>query len=417
LIRAFLIVDCDLLITGDLLIDPLSGFKGHGQIAISNKRIVAFGAASTQWNARQVLDTTGQIVCPGLIDLHVHAYEWVTNFGLPADDAGIHSGATTIVDQGSAGAWTVGGFKGHIADRAKTDVRCFVSANLAGALQGGMEGTTLHSPDMTRVDELVRVANEYPDFVKGIKSHAESGGLSHWGTTVLEMALVAANQADLPIYVHTGELFPVNEATRPSAETVLQKAVSLLRPGDTLAHVYSAMPDGIMGQSQSIPPAVFEALEKGIHFDIGYGLNFSYAIASRMLEAGILPHTISSDVHADFNGYHDDSKLDYSLCGVMTRLLGLGMSLEDIIARTTYHPAQLIHEENEIGTLAVGSRADITILDCEQGPWTLSDGQTETLNVNQRLIPAWVIRAGELIEPNQRLLRDVCHPLSTAGNG
>ena len=410
-------MDCDLLITGDLLIDPLSGFKGHGQIAIANKRIVAFGPASADWNARQVLDTTGQIVCPGLIDLHVHAYEWVTNFGLPADDAGIHSGATTIVDQGSAGAWTVGGFKGHIADHAKTDVRSFVSANLAGALQGGMEGTTLHSPDMTRVDEIVRVANEYPGFVKGIKSHAESGGLSHWGTTVLEMALVAADQTDLPIYVHTGELFPVNEATRPGAETVLKKAVSLLRPGDTLAHVYSAMPDGIMGQSQSIPPAVFEALEKGIHFDIGYGLNFSYDIASRMLDAEIVPHTISSDVHADFNGYHDDSKLDYSLCGAMTRLWGLGMALEQVIARTTYHPAQLIREENEIGTLAVGSRADITILNCEQGPWTLSDGQAETLTVDQRLIPAWVIRAGELIEPNRRLLRDVCHPLSTAGNG
>lgn len=410
-------MDCDLLITGDLLIDPLSGFKGHGQIAIANKRIVAFGPASADWNARQVLDTTGQIVCPGLIDLHVHAYEWVTNFGLPADDAGIHSGATTIVDQGSAGAWTVGGFKGHIADHAKTDVRSFVSANLAGALQGGMEGITLHSPDMTRVDEIVRVANEYPDFVKGIKSHAESGGLSHWGTTVLEMALVAADQTDLPIYVHTGELFPVNEATRPGAETVLKKAVSLLRPGDTLAHVYSAMPDGIMGQSQSIPPAVFEALEKGIHFDIGYGLNFSYDIASRMLDAEIVPHTISSDVHADFNGYHDDSKLDYSLCGAMTRLWGLGMALEQVIARTTYHPAQLIREENEIGTLAVGSRADITVLNCEQGPWTLSDGQAETLTVDQRLIPAWVIRAGELIEPNQRLLRDVCHPLSTAGNG
>ena len=410
-------MDCDLLITGDLLIDPLSGFKGHGQIAIANKRIVAFGPASADWNARQVLDTTGQIVCPGLIDLHVHAYEWVTNFGLPADDAGIHSGATTIVDQGSAGAWTVGGFKGHIADHAKTDVRSFVSANLAGALQGGMEGIPLHSPNMTRVDEIVRVANEYPGFVKGIKSHAESGGLSHWGTTVLEMALVAADQTDLPIYVHTGELFPVNEATRPGAETVLKKAVSLLRPGDTLAHVYSAMPDGIMGQSQSIPPAVFEALEKGIHFDIGYGLNFSYDIASRMLDAEIVPHTISSDVHADFNGYHDDSKLDYSLCGAMTRLWGLGMALEQVIARTTYHPAQLIREENEIGTLAVGSRADITILNCEQGPWTLSDGQAETLTVDQRLIPAWVIRAGELIEPNQRLLRDVCHPLSTAGNG
>ena len=136
-----------------------------------------------------------------------------------------------------------------------------------------------------------------------------------------------------------------------------------------------------------------------------------------MLEAGIRPHTISSDVHANFNSYHDDSKLDYSLCGVMTRLWGLGMTLEDVIARTTYHSAQLIREENEIGTLAVGSRADITILNCEQGPWTLSDGQAETLTVDQRLIPGWVIRDGELIEPHRRLLRDVCHPLSTAGNG
>ena len=400
-------MDCDLIISGDMLIDSFTGISGPGEIAISNGSIVASGQSLDGYKAARNLDTTGQIVCPGLIDLHVHVYEWVTNFGLPADDAGIHSGATTIVDQGSAGAWTVGGFKELIANDATTDVRCFISANVAGALKGGMEGTTLHNPNMTRADQIVEVAKRYPEFVKGIKSHAESGGFSHWGTNVLRQARDAGDQSGLPLYVHTGELFPVNEPGRPDSATLWNEVIPLLRPGDTLAHVYSAMPDGIMGSSEEVPSYIFEALERGVHFDIGYGLNFSYAIASQMMAHGVLPYTISSDVHADFNAYHDDSSLNYSLCGAMTRLWGLGMPLEEVIARTTFYPAQIIDEIDQIGTLAPGSRADITILNCPKGPWLLRDGLGETLQVDQKLSPAWVIKEGQLIEPNRRLLRDV----------
>jgi dihydroorotase len=167
------------------------------------------------------------------------------------------------------------------------------------------------------------------------------------------------------------------------------------------------MPDGIMGPGGTVPDIVLEAYDRGVHFDIGYGINFSYRIARAMMAAGLLPNTIGSDVHADFNAYHDDSRLDYSLCGAMTRLNALGMPLAEVIQRVTLNPAKILREEDEIGTLAIGSRADITVLDPVAGRWTLPDGEGEALTVDQRLVPALVYREGREIVPSRRLLRDV----------
>jgi dihydroorotase len=182
----------------------------------------------------------------------------------------------------------------------------------------------------------------------------------------------------------------------------------LLRVGDTVAHVYSCMPDGIMGPGDAVPGVVLDAYHRGVHFDIGFGVNFSYRIARKMMAAGLLPNTIGSDVHADFNAYHDDTKLDYSMCGAMTRLWALGLSLTDVIERVTINPARILGEEDEIGTLGVGSRADITVLDPVSGAWDLADAEGEMLSVNERLVPALVYREGREFVPNGRLLRDIC---------
>ncbi len=400
----------DLVIDCDDAVDPASGYRGPAGIAVKDGRIAAFAPELPPHRADRRIDARGRTVCPGLIDFHVHVYEWVTNFGLHPDEAGVHSGATTIVDQGSAGAWTVGGFDAYIARPAETDVRAFVSANLAGALKGGMEGTVLHNPGMMRIEAIAEVAAAYPDLVKGIKSHGESGGLSHWGLEVLKMAVEAGAATGLPLYVHTGELFPVDEANRPDPAGVLEQVVPVLNPGTTLAHVYSTMPDGIMGEGGEVPRIVHEALERGIHFDIGHGVNFSFDIARRMMGEGVLPNTISSDVHSDFHAYHDDSRLDYSLCGAMSKLWALGMDLADVVKRATLNPALILGEADEIGTLAPGSRADIAILDLAEGRWTLSDSTGEALVVDRRLVPGTVLREGREITPNRRLLRDVCPP-------
>src|SRR5947207_4758596 len=222
----------DLLLRGGRVIDPANDIDAIADVAVGNGRVLATGAAVEGMGARREIDARGAIVCPGFIDMHVHVYEWVTNFGVPADAAGIHSGATTIVDQGSSGAWTFGGFKAFIADPARTDVRAFVSINVAGALQGGMEGTTLHNPGMVDCASLIRVAQEHPHLVRGIKCHWESGSLSHWGPEVLKKAAEAGHAARLPLYVHTGELFPVEEANRPTPSAVMGQVVPYLKEGD-----------------------------------------------------------------------------------------------------------------------------------------------------------------------------------------
>lgn len=396
----------DLVLHGGRVIDPANQIDALMDVAISAGRIAAVGADLSAMPRKETIDVAGALVCPGLIDLHVHVYEWVTNFGVNADDAGVNAGCTTIVDQGSAGAWTFGGFKAYVIDIARTDVRSFVSINVAGALKGGMRGDMLHNPCMVDVADLVRLAAQHPRLIRGFKCHGESGSLSHWGTEVLAAAVRAGNEAGLPLYCHTGELFPVVESRRPVAEQVLEQVLPVLRPGDTLAHVYSSMPDGIMGSRDAVPDIVLRALDRGLHFDIGYGINFSYAIARRMMAAGVLPNTISSDIHGDFASYHDDSILDYSLCGAMTRMLALGMPLTEVVRRVTVNPAAILRDP-DIGSLTRGTLADITVLDRVMGDWSMRDGRGAPLLVGERLIPRLVIKSGTTIEPTRRYLPDL----------
>ncbi|MBI78282.1 MAG: amidohydrolase [Rhodospirillaceae bacterium] len=398
----------DTVITAQNVCDPATNYFGPATIGIKNGKIGLFKTKIiSPIDTQRPINFLNEIVCPGFIDLHVHVYEWVTNFGISPDKAGILSGATTIVDQGSAGPWTVGGFEAFIRNKAITDVRCFVSANLAGALMGGMEGTTLHGPQMTREEEIIKVYDRYPGMICGIKSHGESGGLSHWDTAVLEQAINAGEKRDIPIYVHTGELFPVGGVNRPEPRSVIEKTLKLLRPGDIVAHVYSNMPDGVIGASQTIPDFVKAAYDRGVKFDVGYGINFSYRIAKMMLEGGYPPHTISSDLHGDFNSYHDCSTLDYSLAGAFNRLVSLELPLEEAVKCLTYTPAVLLGSSDKIGTLAEGSIADITILKVSANEHKVMDSEGKEITLSRTYIPSKVFKDGNLFDTDQKMFPDL----------
>src|SRR5262249_52983710 len=188
---------------------------------------------------------------------------------------------------------------------------------------------------------------------------------------------------------------------------LLPKVLEIAKPGDILAHVYSALPDGVLGEDERPSPHLIEAAEKGLLLDIGYGINFSFATARRMIEAGVWPDIISSDVHGRSAAMHDDSMLDYSLAGAFARLVALGMPFERALAAVTINPAWVLREEDEIGTLAVGSRADVTVLEERVERWPLHDCEGEKLFAEPRWLPHLVLRAGEPTTPSLRLLRDV----------
>lgn len=400
----------DLLLVGGRVIDPASGTDAQMDVAIDGGRIAAVGPALARAGARRVVDVSGSLVTPGLIDLHAHVYRHITDFGVEADDAGINAGCTTIVDQGSAGAWTFDGFKAFVVDRAATEVLLFISTNLTGTLRGCRGGPLCQTPELSDVDVLAGFAARFPEIIRGVKGHSDSGGWSHWGNRMFEMSRACADATGLPLYVHTGELWKVDETNRPDPRSVMRDTLALVRPGDLLAHCYSCRDDGIIGPLAAPQQELLDSLATGVHLDLGHGVNFSFDTARRMMDAGLVPYTISSDVHGDFYTHDNDTTLDYSLLGAMSKMLALGFDLDYVVRATTVHPATVLRMLPEIGTLAVGSRADVSVLDAVEGPWTWRDSLGMAMPGDRRLVPRLVVRAGQVHVPTRRLLRDVTGP-------
>jgi dihydroorotase len=275
-----------------------------------------------------------------------------------------------------------------------------------------MGAPVLHSPEMVDLEALQTLAQEHPNIVRGFKVHGESGGLSRWGTQVLELARQAGDATGLPLYVHTGELFVVVEENRPDPDMVIDYVLPHLRPGDLLAHCYSCRPDGLMGDRESPSKALVQAIQDGVRLDLGHGINFSFAIARRMIDHGLWPYTVSSDVHGDFATPHNDATLDYSLCGALSKIVALGLSLADAIATVTCNPAKVLQAEAQLGTLKPGTIADITVLSWQDTPQTYYDALGETVTIPNQLIPTWVVKSGELLQPHRRLVRDLVPAVS-----
>ena len=397
----------DLLLKGGRVIDPAQDLDGRRDIAIAGGSIAAVAADLPASDASRTVDVSGAIVTPGLIDLHVHCYRHMTDFGLPPDDTGVNAGATTVVDQGSAGAWTFDGFKAYAIDPSVTEVFSFLSINLSGTLRGCRGGPVIQCPDFIDLDVARKFVEKFPREIRGIKAHSDSASWSLWGSVMLRRARQLADEVKLPMYIHTGELWKTDERHRPEPRSVMEETLFFARPGDLLAHAYSAKDDGVLGQGKKPSPRLVEAVKSGVHLDIGHGVNFCFDTARRMMDAGLLPYTISTDVHGDFYTHDNDTTLDYSLMGTMSKLLALGMDLPYIVRATTLNPARILRLEDEIGTLAPGSRADVTVLDLREEDWVFRDCDKEALHATHRFLPRLVVRAGRPITPTLRLLRDV----------
>ena len=87
----------DLLLRGGRVIDPASGVDGLKDVAIRGGKVAAVQADILPTSAKEVVDVSGKIVLPGLIDTHAHVYQHVTGkFGLNADMVGVQIGRAHV---------------------------------------------------------------------------------------------------------------------------------------------------------------------------------------------------------------------------------------------------------------------------------------------------------------------------------
>lgn len=400
----------DVVLAGGHVMDPAAGIDGRHDIGVTGGRIAALGAAGSL-RGRDVIDVREQLVIPGMIDTHAHVFQHVTGrFGLEADMCGVRSGVTTLIDQGGPSCITLPAFREHVVNAKASRVFAYLSSYLVGGLEGHAY-PNLYKPDCVDVDATVYAAEENRDIVKGFKAHAELGGFARWGIEVIAKSAEIARRANMPLYIHFGQLWPLptGGGAPVDADTILAQVVPLLKAGDILAHPFTRHPGGFVDRQGNVHAIVREALARGLKIDVGHGSHFSYRMARIALDAGILPHTLGADMHgyntavpkpAGTPDEHPDKdhmffgQQRFSLASAMTAMLALGLPLDHIVRMVSSNVVEVFGLPKELGTLAVGSPADITVLDDLRGRFVLKDNEGTQLVANRLLEPKFCLREG-----------------------
>jgi len=412
----------DLLLRGGHVMCPASGIDGVMDVAVRDRRIAAVQASILPSAAKQVIDVAGKLVLPGMIDTHAHCYKYVSGrFGLDADMVGVHSGVTTLVDQGGPSCMTFPGFRHFVAEQAQTRVYAFISSYLVGGLEGHYY-PNLYSPEGIDVDATVRAADANSDLVRGIKGHAEIGGFARWGIKVIELSAEIGREAKLPVYVHFGQLWglPKSGANGEDADTILARVIPLLQPGDILAHPFTRHPGGFVDRDGNVHEVIRAALDRGLKVDVGHGSHFSYRLARKALDAGIIPDTLGADMHGyntfvpppagTPNEHSDDEahpfagQAKFSLTQAMSSMMALGLPLAQVVPMVTTNAAAMLGLADEIGALRPGMVADVSVLSDQRGRFTLRDNEKNQVVAERLLQPAFCLRAGKRFDADATIL-------------
>jgi len=370
----------DLLVTGARVIDPSQNLDSIMDIGIRNGRIVDLQRDLPKDKAAQQINASGKIITPGLIDLHAHTYPQASAIGLPADELVPFTATTTYVSAGDAGGNNFSAFKHYIQAQARSRMFAFVhisSIGLAGYPVGEMRNI-----DYANIDLAARVVNENPDLVLGVKVRETLDVVGENGVEPLRRARLAAERSGVKgarVMCHIG-----------NAPGDLGVLLDLLRPGDILTHAYSGAGNNTV-QNGKLIAAALEAKKRGVIIDVGHGGgSFDFTIAEPAIQQGLIPDTISSDLHA----YSGNSPSIPFLPNVMSKFLTLGFSLNQVIAMTTNRPGIVINRDPLLGTLKKNAIADISILDLVEKPVEWLDTRGNKRPGMYSLVPVQTIRAG-----------------------
>jgi dihydroorotase len=214
-----------------------------------------------------------------------------------------------------------------------------------------------------------------------VKVRLTRGLVGDNGLRPLHLAREAADAVGMPIMVHP------QDAHGPLAEIL-----AVMREGDILTHCFHGMAGGILDTEGRVLPEARAAVERGVLFDVGHGKgSFSWQVAERAMAQGLLPSTISSDLHQyNIHGpVHD-------LATTVSKFLHLGMPLAEALGRSTEVPARTLRQAETLGTIRPGAIADVALFDLEEGAFPMTDAHGETRIAGRRLVPVATVRAGRI---------------------
>jgi dihydroorotase len=377
----------DLVIKGGDVLDPSQSLRDRRDIGIRRGLIEAVEGDISAARALHVLDAGGNLVTPGLVDLHTHVYPYGSAIGIPADELVAYQCTTTCVSAGDAGANNFAAFRRYIAAQTRTRLYAFI--HIANMGLAPFPVAELYNIDFAQVDACARAVAENADMAIGVKVRMSENVIAKNGIEPLKRAITACEMAGTgaKIMCHIGGV---------ETGELMSQILDLLRPGDILTHAYSGAPN-LAGaftnivQGGKVIPAALAAKRRGVIFDVGHGGgSFDYTVAEVAIPQGCTPDTISSDIHV-FSG--NTPGMPY-LTWVMSKFLGMGFSLEQVVAMATINPAKIINRVPKLGTLQVGAPGDVAIMELVEGSVSFVDTRDNARTGRAYLKPVQTVTAG-----------------------
>jgi dihydroorotase len=376
----------ELLLKGGTVLDPSTGLDGTFDIAVQGGAISRIAPDIPAAESTRTIQVGGKIVTPGLIDLHAHVFDGFNRTGVHPDLGGVYAGVTTIVDAGSAGAATFAGFPRHIIPHCHTEVIPFLHICQTGLATM----PDIIAESSVNLDDTLRVADQYKGLIHGIKARMVSPALEIMGMEMPRLAKRAARESGIKLMVHIGD------TEKRYDPTVIRSLLPLLEAGDILTHYFTANPGGVLDANGKLVPEAREAADRGVWLDTAHGrMNFSFEVGRRIIEQGLLPHCISTDLTVPGRVH-----TVHSMTEMMTRFLGLGFTMEQVVTMCTANPARAIAAEHRLGSLAVGRQADISVLEIREGDWVVYDVLGASLRVTEAVVPSLTVKRGRVFTPD-----------------
>ena len=364
----------DLVVKGGRVIDPSQHLNAIRDVAITDGRIAAVEPEIAADGAT-VVAAQGRFVVPGLLDIHTHYARDLEGPSICLED-----GVTAWVDAGSAGAEALDE-QASIARSSPQQGRVLINIGRAGILP---DGDTM---DLTLadVDAAKEAVARNRDVVVGVKARL-SRNVAADDVEVLRRTQEVASFFELPVMIHMGQ-------TVTPMSTLLEQ----LKPGDIVTHMLAPPPNAIVDDGGRIHPGVLAARRRGIWFDIANGRtgHLRWDTVDQIMQAGFWPDTISTD--GNITSRSVPGVVD--LPNVMSKFLNLGMTLDQVVACVTINASRVFPHLHDRGTLHVGARADLALLDLRVGTFAFVDNYENIRDGQQRLFPAGTIHGGDWIPP------------------
>ena len=364
--------DYDLVLKGGRVIDPSLHVNALRDVAITGDRIASV-AANIDVGSADVIDATGKLVVPGLLDVHCH---------YARDDdgprVGLSDGVTGWVDAGSAGADQIDETVA-IARSAPQSARVLLNIGRQGILPDG----DTHDLELADVDAAKAAIARHRDYVIGVKARL-TDGVAADDIEVLRRAQEVATFFALPLMIHMGQ-----------TASPFSRLVDQLKPGDIVTHMFAPPPHAIIDDDGGMFPAVLAARRRGVWFDVANGRtgHLLWDTFDRIMHAGFWPDTISTDGMT--TSRNAASVIDFP--NVMSKFLNFGMTFDDVVARATVNASRVYPFWRDRGTLNVGAPADVAVLELREGTFEFVDNYENVRTGSQRLFPHETILAGQRV--------------------